>query len=235
MMNGHSPLCTMVEHCLIQPDGFIALSDAIPWRLGAALFARNNDAFAAVRKAKVSDGKYEFTGLYALPGGMTRLDPNREERSPSAQELLQGSLADRVSREAGLRRHQLSSLAYSELGPIVTSYTAKGRKRFTLIAFATCEVDRTAELQTTDRSIDETSWMSIPPPWEQFAPGNRIALAHLLWNAIGPAACEQARLSVAEAADQCSEWAMSIGVEPVPAPWADSDHLREWREAWPKS
>lgn len=231
MSGGPSPSGT-IERCRVQPDGFLSLSESTPWRLGAILFARRSNAFAVVRKAPVSGGGYEFAGLHALPGGMARASRSLNGETGSPQDILKESLLDRVRREVGLTNENLHDPVFAPVGPIVSSYTAKGRQRFTLIVPFTSEVGPAARLQVSDRSVDEASWMPIPPAWEGLAPGNLVALAHLVWNEMGGSAA--ARPLVDGSARRCSEWAGSIGVAPVPPPWASCDEITEWRASWPR-
>ncbi|MBD8736207.1 hypothetical protein [Sphingomonas sp. CFBP 13706] len=219
---------------MVQPDGFLSLSKSTSWRLGAVLFARRADVFAVVRKAPGKQSAYEFEGLHALPGGMTRTRGSSDGQSTAPEYLLRASLFDRVHREAGLTREQLQDPVFAPVGPIVSSYTAKGQRRFTLIVPFACRVASGARLQVSDRSVDESLWMPVPPPWEKLAPGNRIVIAHLLWNDMDEDQRAAARPLVAESARRCSDWSMSIGVPPVPPPWASEDEITRWCGGWPR-
>jgi hypothetical protein len=88
-MQPSANLHEMLARCRVQQDGFVSLSATTPWRIGAVLFARRSGAFAVVRKAPVPGGAYEFTGLYALPGGMARLGEHAHGATPSANIVLE--------------------------------------------------------------------------------------------------------------------------------------------------
>ncbi|MBP2513841.1 hypothetical protein [Sphingomonas sp. PvP018] len=224
----------MIKRCLVQPDGFLSLSDSASWRLGAVLFARRSDVFAVVRKAPVDLDAYEFAGLHALPGGMARARWSSDGQDASSEDILRSSLLDRVHREAGLANEHLQYPALASFGPIVSSYTAKRQQRFTLIVPFVSGVASAARLLPSDQSVDESSWMSIPPAWDKLAPGNRITIAHLVWNDMDEDQRAAARLPVEQSARRCSDWGRSIGVAPVPPPWASSDEITTWREGWPR-
>jgi hypothetical protein len=223
----------MLNRCRVQSDGFVALSGSAPWRLGAVLFARRSGAFAVVRKAVVDGSAYEFAGLYALPGGMARLRESAEDATVSAGSLLWASLLERGHREAGLTPEHLRDPVAAPVGPIVTSYTAKGQQRYTLVVPFLCAVGAGAHLHVSDRSVDESCWMTIPPDWERIAPANRVAVAHLVWKEMDADQRTLARPHVDQSVRQCSKWAASVGVAAAPPPWADGDELNSWRYAWP--
>jgi hypothetical protein len=226
-------LTRMLARCRVQQDGFVSLSETTPWRIGAVLFARRSGTFAVVRKAPVPGGAYEFAGLYALPGGMARVGEHAQGVTVSAGSVLEASLLERVHREAGLATEQLRELMPAPLGPIVTSYTAKGQQRFTLVVPLKCEVEAGAHLKVSDGSVDESSWMDVPPDWERFAPANCIAIAHLLWNEMDADQRAVARPHIDEAIRRSAAWATSIRVAPAPPPWAHSEKLTDWHSAWP--
>lgn len=209
-------------------DGFLGIDESHCWRLGAVLFATGSDGFAAIRKAPVPGERYQFARLWALPGGMGRSD-----RGPAgAAEELQASLRLRARREAGIDLAQDRALRELPLGPVVTSYHAKRKRRFVLILPYFTERED-ADLMASDRSVDEARWISVPPQWETFAPANRVILAHLLWPSLDHDARAQSRKPVAEALKRCALWARRVGIDPVPPPWAEPAQLDAWRARWP--
>jgi hypothetical protein len=229
----HFDLVEMLSRCRVQADGFLSLSESTLWRVGAVLFARRSRAFALVRKARVARGTYEFAGLCALPGGMARRRDPVVGFAWEPDDLLRASRLERAHREAGLAPEHLRALVAAPLGPIVTSYSAKGRQRFTLVVPFVCDVEAGAQLQVADESVDECFWMSVPPEWEGIAPANRVAIAHLLWSELDEGERAVARPHVLESTQRCSKWATMVGVPPVPPPWTASDELIAWRSAWP--
>lgn len=221
-----------LDGCSVQSDLFLATSEQANWRLGAILFASRGSAFATVRKAPVEGADYEFAGLRTLPGGMARATP--EDGPSTAQQLLARSLLDRVRREAALRPEMLGDLAPAPVGPLVTSYTAKERVRFTLVIPHTCIVAAQAELRSDDRSVEAAEWQDLPPDWRRIAPANRVVVAHLVWSTLSVSQRADAEAPVDEGVRQCSAWAALIGLPRVPLPWADREELERWRSAWPE-
>jgi hypothetical protein len=127
----------------------------------------------------------------------------------------------------------MRELVPAPLGPIVTSYLAKGQQRFTLVVPFECEVEAGARLRVSDGSVDESSWIDVPPDWERFAPANCIAVAHLVWNEMDADQRAVARLHIEEAIRRSAAWATSIRVAPAPPPWAHGENLTDWHNAWP--
>ncbi|ASY43476.1 hypothetical protein CJD35_02655 [Sphingobium xenophagum] len=219
-----------LDCCSVQTDGFVATSQQVNWRLGAILFARRASSFVIVRKAPVECTDYEFAGLRALPGGMARATSDFE--SETVQDILLRSLLERVRREASLEPEMLGKVELAPMGPIVSRYTAKGRKRLTLIVPHVCCVTTEAKVLSDDRSVDEAKWQPLPPDWMAIAPANRVAIAHFVWSRLQDSERARAETSVGEAVRQCSEWATMIGLPDVPTPWAGDEALQEWRQAW---
>lgn len=223
----------LLLRCISLPDGFLAPSIETRWRLGAVLMAECAGGFAVVRKAPVTNEAYEFAGLMTLPGGMVRLANWPDGETPfDAGKLTRYSLHARAKLEAGLDPSETKESVEAELGPIVTSYLAKGQQRFTLIVVYTCEVKAMASLAPNDHSVDEAIWVSKIDDWTRFAPANRLIVAHLRWSGLDSDEQEQARAAVESAAEECSAWARRIGLPTVPVPWASSTELKAWRSGW---
>lgn len=229
-MNTLTDYRTFLESCQCLTDGFFATSSEAAWRLGNVLHARCDDRFAAVRKAPVQCSRYEFEGLWALPGGMVRVSGGQR----GCDEALRFAVEDRAVREAGILTGDCSEyLPAAHLGPVVTSYTAKGLRRHTLVTAITCSVSAASDLSAGDHSVDAACWMEMPPKWSTFAPANRLILGHLAWDALSMTQQDQATEPLLAAIAQCAEWADEIDLAPAAAPWADRDDLSKWRLAWP--
>lgn len=221
---------TFLASCKCLDDGFFATSPEAAWRVGSVLHARWYDRFAAVRKAPVRCSRYEFEGLWALPGGMVRMQGGRH----GCEEALRFAVENRTTREAGIPTGCCSEyLPASHLGPVVTSYTAKGSRRHTLVTAMTCSVSAPSGLSAGDRSVDAACWMETPPDWSTLAPANRLILGHLAWDALSRTQQDQATEPLLAAIAQCAGWADKIGLTPAAAPWDDLDDLSMWRLAWP--
>lgn len=221
---------TFLESCQSLDDGFFATSPEAAWRVGSVLHARWGDRFAAVRKAPVQCSRYEFEGLWALPGGMVRMQGGRH----SCEEALRVAVEGRATREASMPAGRCSDyLPASHLGPVVTSYTAKGSRRHTLVTAMTCSVSAPSDLSAGDHSVDAACWMEMPPDWSTLAPANRLILGHLAWHALSRTQQDQAMEPLLAAIGQCAEWADEIGLPRAVAPWENLVELSKWRLAWP--
>lgn len=219
-----------LQLCRTLDDGFLASFPQAAWRIGAILLARQRDRLAVVRKAPVQPGRYEFEGLWALPGGMVRAT----DASLEAEPAIRIAIETRAAKEAGIDFQLCSERLFAEaLGPVITSYTAKGAKRYTLVAAMTCHVAGRLDLAKADHSVDATCWASLPPEWSTYAPANRLILGHLLWDVLGTDGQEDAREPIAEAVAQCALWAVEAGVAPAVAPWDSLEALLKWKRAWP--
>jgi hypothetical protein len=152
----------------------------------------------------------------------------------SFEEALWYAVKGRALREAGISTDGCSEyLPASHLGPVVTSYTAKGSRRHTLVTVMTCSVSAPSDLSARDHSVDAAYWMETPPDWSSLAPANRLILGHLAWNALSRTQQDQATEPLLAAIAQCAGWADEIGLAPAAAPWDDPDDLSKWRLAWP--
>lgn len=213
-----------LSDCSRLSDGFAGFDDEAAWRLGGVVFTQKADRFAVVRKAERDD--YEFSGLWALPGGMVR--PMEGEASSAA---MLRSTASRLTAEAGLSSEGLR--LRTDLGPIATSYTVKGKRRFTLVASLSTISSDDAELRPADGSVCEADWADIKWGADVFAPANRILLAHQLWPVMDAACRQQWRPSVESALVDCTQWAEAIGLGAPAAPWAFRPEVATWIASWP--
>jgi hypothetical protein len=159
--------------------------------IGIVLLAQHGSEIIAVRKARVAG--YEFSNLLALPGGLVRADSS----SRTFYSAVERSLYDRALRECGLRKEAIENLRLVEADFPVTSYTAKGQRRFTLVVAARCEIYNFIPA-AADRSISEAVLLGAPLPLHEFAPANRIILAKCLpgtiWSAHDLSSLHEARV-----------------------------------------
>lgn len=220
-------LHSFISSCRRLDDGFFAMSPDDEWRLGGVLHASSETRFAAVRKASVKDSDYEFKGLWALPGGMVRTTIGKND----CEQAVRFAVENRAAREAGIRTGGPSDcILASHLGPVVTSYTAKGSKRYTLVTAMVCSVSASSDLAAGDHSVDAACWMGTSPDWRMFAPANRLILGHLAWPALTETQRDQATEPLLDAIARCGKWANEIGLTPATAPWEDTS---KWQHAWP--
>lgn len=220
-----SGLAAFLGCCTVLPDGFAGLRPSAPWRVGGVLFATSEDRFAAVRKT--ARAGYEFSHLWALPGGMMRA-PTAETSAFQPAD----SVAARAAAEAGLRPSGLSPLA--SLGPIVTRYTARGQQRSTIIGAFTWETHRAPALSPSDPSVDTAAWMPRTADLALFAPANRLILGHLLWAGLSAEHRDRVREPLDQALSRCSTWADEVGAPLPAAPWDPTDRRESWSQSWPQ-
>jgi hypothetical protein len=223
----------LFRSCRAQPDGFVAPKLESAWRLGAVVLVACQGAFAVVQKASAGNNQYEFAGLLALPGGMVRVEDWLDGRHDiNVEALTVRSLNVRLAQEISLRIEDRSEIVPTDLGPIVTSYFAKGAQRFTLIVTHTCEVAHELPIRSHHLSIDKAFWMPFGGQWHGLAPANCVAIAHLVWNRICLRDQALAKPYVEEAIGKCAAWGKELGWPHLPAPWAHANELARWRSAW---
>ncbi len=218
-------LDAFLAQCRSQPDRFAAISADSAWRVGGVLFARSNNHFVAVRKE--AKAGYQFSGLWAMPGGMVRVPLGA---GPFAEAAV-AALSNRFEAEAGIRPVTMTPARH--LGPVVTTYTVNSVRRFTLITVFTTELDGAFEPRSADRSIAEARWFVSPPDLVDFAPANTLLLGHLLWDGLDDNQRESVRSLIAAALAECAEGARAAGVSPPAAPWESDDARSAWAAAWP--
>lgn len=216
-----------LQQCQALEDGFAALSPDTPWRLGGVVLINAADGFATVRKA--AKPGYEFSGDWALPGGMVRVSGAGQ----SLRARIDAALRERARAEAGLTLQALIPL--NALGPVVTRYTAKRRLRHTLVAAFESAAPTGARLEPADPSIQAARWAVPTTELSGFAPANRLILGHRLWPCLDADHQEAARRVLAEAVEACGDYAAEVGVIQPPPPWASSTEIRAWSRSWPTS
>jgi hypothetical protein len=213
-------------------DGFVARDASSRWRLGSVLFATRGESIALIQKAASLTDAYEFAHLWALPGGMVRTHEG-DPAEASAADLTRASLQRRVAVEAGIGTDISDGMSIAPtLGPVVTSYTAKGRQRYTLMVVHSCPCPPDLSLVAADRSVQTVGWVDRPE-WSKLAPANCLIVGHLLWKELTDEARVAARPAIADAARACGQWADEIDIAVPPRPWDDAACLEAWRSAFP--
>lgn len=157
----------------VGPRGIWRFSDT-DCAVGAVVFAHHAGRVAVVRKAPV-DG-YEFSGRWALPGGIVR-----GENPGGMWDALQDSVKSRAFFEAGLQLKELS-IPEGEWGSFypITSYTVRGEKKFTAVVPVIATLDQNFALSPSDRSIDAAKWVSfVDLSSITFAPANAVIVHNL--------------------------------------------------------
>ena len=203
-------------------DGFAAQDEDDPWRLGTVLMACSKDRFVAVRKARKPH--YDFSGLWAMPGGMVRSQGAVLERD------IEASLRTRAAAESGLAVESLKRAP--GLGPVVTAYDVAGLRRYVVVVAYVSDFPQPMSLNTSDASVTDAIWSVVPPPWSEFAPANRLIVGHLLWGRLEPAECLSAQPALQAALAECTAAAREIGWPAPLPPWEGAASLQAWRASW---
>jgi len=195
-------------------DGFFQVCSGVG--LGAvALCVDDLTGDVLVVRKSVRPG-YEFSNLYALPGGMIRWRTSTE----ALRDAIAGSLFSRCERETGLLLSCETPLIPIDLfPPPTTRYLARGVVRHTLVLpFRVVRVRRFVP-HASDASVTEASWQPPAVVLPAMAPANRVILAHVLWSRLSATAWRELVPCVQEAVGVCAEWARSVGVAPVSQSW----------------
>jgi ADP-ribose pyrophosphatase YjhB (NUDIX family) len=162
--------------------------------VGVVLVVRNSlDEVALIQKA--AKEAYEFSNLWAFPGGMVR------GSNGSFLDAVESSLRSRVGAEIGLGFGDVQPLPTGELS--VTSYNAKGSRRFVLVLPFTACAD--GPLHPADPSIGASRWFAPSEIDVSMAPANLLVLCRYLeWR--GYPISEAQIDAVDEAKQRCEAW-----------------------------
>lgn len=163
---------------------------------------------------------YEFSGQLALPGGMVRSSGTLESHEQMILDL-EHTLYARLADEAGLTSSPSVQLMEG-LRPVITSYNAKGARRYTLVVAFNGLAKAKYPLQSRSSSVESPQWT----PWEQLAsslgevaPANRLILGAYLWRRMRSSQRETVRACLDEALNACGIWASDLGLVAPSAPW----------------
>ncbi len=189
--------------------------------IGAVLILRRTGSGEILLVRKAQRAGYEWSGRWALPGGVLRTEDIPEHRSQiDFHKAARSALRRRVRAEVGI---ELAPNAEIEAVPPcpapITRYTVHGAQRHVLVsAFAlTCPID--AVPTATDASIEEVGWFEfdqICERWGQIAPANRIILAHQIWPELSEDDRCQLEPGLREALARCARWSGGRGLSPAP-------------------
>jgi hypothetical protein len=164
-----------------------------------------------LKKASKSD--YEFSGLFALPGGMIRAQQTADHDFPSD---LERTIYDRLENEAGIFEHSLPHIAPAANTPLVTSYTAKGSRRYTIVLPYLGQFKERANVESRSSSVQEPRWLhwrEVIPLLAQTAPANRLVIASYLWQRMDRTQRRDIAVSIDEAVQVCRGWACEVGLD----------------------
>jgi len=194
----------ILRDCFFLNDGFAATKAGDKWRLGAVCIARSENGLSLlVQKAVKTGEQYEFSGKWSFPGGMLRAEHSEEAKPGDEVRIadLAATLSNRLTAETGLKHEDISRLELAHsYPPLVTSYTAKGSRRYTLIIPFFADLNQSATVGSADRSIFKAQWRKVDDAIEQMAPANSI-YAMLFSNQ------SVAAITSSEAWRECRSWA----------------------------
>ncbi|MEW8552642.1 MAG: NUDIX hydrolase [Candidatus Thiodiazotropha sp.] len=178
-----------------------------------ALIQREDGSVRFIKKAPRPE--YEFSGMWALPGGMIRGSADQQ-----LYEALRDSLQKRVLSESGYDLSAALDVKAIRIKPLpVTSYHARGALRHTLILPFITSDDNALLVPASDPSVTDSSWLRPAEILHQLAPANRLIVAWWLWPSLAPGVRGKIRSSVERAWRNCKANANIIGFPLPPVPW----------------
>jgi 8-oxo-dGTP pyrophosphatase MutT (NUDIX family) len=178
--------------------------------LGAVLVLTNPEKPECLMVRKAQRPGYEFSGMWAFPGGMVRLAGDTPK---PLQEIVLDSLRDRVRAETGL---SLAPLAGNRnQPPLVTGYLAKGQRRYTLVVPFELPTERAKEIlnapiSSHDSSVTAVAWIDPRSKWNRIAPANRVFAAATLWPILSEEERRAAQFEVEQALKLLNEWSKEV-------------------------
>lgn len=197
-------------------DGQITTTEGGRVGLGYVLMAAlpETESFLLVRKAR-KEG-YEYSDLWAFPGGMFR---GSEPEVSDLERSIRVALVDRVREETGVEFGE-GTLAMSSY-PLVTSYTAKGIKRHTLVLPFRTDASLCSRILPSpcDSSISTATWRSPIGLWPLIAPANCLFAGRLLWPAMTEGERKVALPHLQAALRQCNVAAEEVRLHRTEAWW----------------
>ncbi|PWE34993.1 hypothetical protein DD563_02785 [Pelagicola sp. LXJ1103] len=187
----------------IDEKGIWRLSE-VDCAIGVVVFAYFDDRVVIVRKAPV-DG-YEFSGKWALPGGLIRGGD-----ASNFQAALSASVRRRAQNEANIVLGDLEIIdgKWGRDYP-VTRYTVRGVKKYTVVIPVLASLTGDQNPFARDHSISEAKWVNLSKMGNlEFAPANTI-IADRLCERILEAKVTFRGLVDAERHCQANAWALNI-------------------------
>jgi len=145
--------------------------------IAACAFQGNNPRYLLVKKAHVTD--YPYSGMWALPGGMVRI-----QNAHVGPELLKLRAIERMLSETNVVIPS-DSLRFAKGVPPATEYPVKGKLRTVIVVpfvFQPALTDAAiATIYSTHQSVDAVQVVNPLPLMPEIAPANRVILARLIW------------------------------------------------------
>ena len=159
---------------------------------------------------------FEGNGQLAFPGGMIRpSDPHA-----SIDSWIQASLATRVAAEVSLDLPACGAITPLEVvPPVVAAYTAKGKRRYTVILPFTVSLAQDFKPRSHDSTVYDPGWRVPLHLWGEITLTNRLIAAYYLWPRLSDKERKEAKPFLLEVLNQSSRWAAEVQLPPPVAPW----------------
>jgi hypothetical protein len=126
-----------------------------------------------------------------------------------------------VAAEVGLALHYGGELSLLDgIPPVVAAYTAKGRRRHTVILPFTLVLARAFRPRSQDSTVDDPGWRDPRKFWSEITPTNRLIMAYYLWPCLSKTERTEARSWLSEALQQATVWAAEVHLPAPVAPWS---------------
>jgi len=188
--------------------------------LGAVLVARRVDAPSVLLVQKAARAGYEWSGRWALPGGMLRGQDLHSVGVEDLEALARAAMARRVAVEVGVPLHGVGSARpLGLIPPPVTHYHLKAKSCYVLVLPFVLEGVEALPTQSDDPSIATARWREPVEAWGELTPATSLILGHLLWRELGATGRASVEPLLRDALAVCRGWAAEVGLPPVPAPW----------------
>lgn len=207
-----------LQNLSIAEDGIVAGQEG-RFGLGAVLIIEHQRSRRLLFVKKSYRPGFEGNDQLAFPGGMVR-SPGQ---ATSLTRTIWSSLAARVRAEVGLDLQAHNAIAPLEgQPPVVAAYTAKGRRRHTVLLPFALSVSQTFTPVSQDATVYGAQWQESMTCWAAITPTNRLIAAYYVWPRLSEVERARAKPSVEEALQQATMWAREVQLpSPVP-PWAKS-------------
>ena len=204
-----------LQNLSLAEGGIVAGQDG-RFGLGAVLVVEHQRSRRLVFVKKSYRPGFEGNDQFAFPGGMVRANG----QATSLTRTIWGSLAARVRAEVSLDLQAHDIIAPLEgQPPVVAAYTAKGRRRHTVLLPFVLSVSQLFLPASQDPTVYAAQWQEPMSRWADITPTNRIIAAYYVWPRLSEVERARARPSVEEALQQATAWAREIELPaPVP-PW----------------